>query len=140
LTESADSNSTLAHPFGIIIGVEGGDIGLGEMQKKKTLQGTPKTTSGRVLSNPVSPHLSFAAALQGQGNHQPHEEALANSNPEATATKTSPPEVSCLKAKWHFPAPDEMNILSWLPKSPIPKGSDKTLTDEGTNCFEQTFS
>jgi hypothetical protein len=59
-----------------------------EMRKKS--QGTPKTTSERVFSsNIVKPHLSFAAALRGQGNHQPHEEALANtSNPEATATKT----------------------------------------------------
>jgi hypothetical protein len=61
-----------------------------EMRKKKP-QGTPKPTSGRVFSsNPVSSHLSFAAALRGQGNQQLQEEAPANiSNPEATATKTN---------------------------------------------------
>jgi hypothetical protein len=61
-----------------------------EMRKKKP-QGTPKPTSGRVLSsNPVSSHLSFAAALRGQGNQQLQEEAPANiSNPEATTTKTN---------------------------------------------------
>jgi hypothetical protein len=36
------------------------------MRKKKP-EGTPKTSSGRVFSsNPVKPHLSFAAALRGQ--------------------------------------------------------------------------
>jgi hypothetical protein len=60
-----------------------------EMRKKP--QGTPKPTRGRVFfSNPVSPHLSFAAALRGQGNQQTHEEAPANtSNREPTATKAN---------------------------------------------------
>jgi hypothetical protein len=49
------------------------------MRKKKP-EGTPKTTSGRVFSsNPVKPHLSFAAALRGQADTQPQHEAAANS-------------------------------------------------------------
>jgi hypothetical protein len=58
------------------------------MRKKKP-QGTPKTTSGRVFpSNPVKPHLSFAAALRGQADHQPHQEVAANtSNTETTKPK-----------------------------------------------------
>jgi hypothetical protein len=59
------------------------------MRKKKP-QGTPKTTSGRVLSNPVSPHLSFAAALRGQGSHQQNHDAPDNTcNPGTTAPQTN---------------------------------------------------
>jgi hypothetical protein len=44
-----------------------------EMRKKKP-QGTPKTTTGRRFSsNPVKPHLSFAAALRGQAPSQPQQ-------------------------------------------------------------------
>jgi hypothetical protein len=59
-----------------------------EMRKKKP-QGTPKTTSGRVFSsNPVKPHLSFAAALRGQADTQPQQEAAANStSPSGIKTK-----------------------------------------------------
>jgi hypothetical protein len=57
-----------------------------EMRKKKP-QRTPKTTSGRVFtSNPVSPHLSFAAARQGQGS-QPHQEA---SDPTCSPVAAAP--------------------------------------------------
>jgi hypothetical protein len=49
------------------------------MRKKKP-QETPKTTSGRVFSsNPVKPNLPFAAALRGQAETQPQQEAAANS-------------------------------------------------------------
>jgi hypothetical protein len=37
-----------------------------ELQKKK-LQRTPNPTPGRVFSNPITPGVSFAAALQGSG-------------------------------------------------------------------------
>jgi hypothetical protein len=51
-----------------------------EMRKKKP-QTTNKQTAGRVFSaNPVKPHLSFAAALRGQGNQPPPEEAPAASS------------------------------------------------------------
>jgi hypothetical protein len=65
---------------------------------KKKLQRTPKTTSGRVFSsNSLGQVLSFAAALRGQGTHQPHQEAQANiSNPEATTTKTEVQETGQL--------------------------------------------
>jgi hypothetical protein len=54
------------------------------MRKKKP-QGTPKPTPGRVFSsNPVKPHLSFAAALRGQAASQPQQEVVASSNPSAT--------------------------------------------------------
>jgi hypothetical protein len=58
---------------------------------RKKPQGTFKPTYGRVFSsNPVSSHLSFAAALRGQGNQQPQEEAPAKiNNPEATTTKNN---------------------------------------------------
>jgi hypothetical protein len=47
---------------------------------KKKLQGTPKTTSGRLFSsNHVIPHLSFSAALRGQAEITPQQEAAANS-------------------------------------------------------------
>jgi hypothetical protein len=60
------------------------------MRKKKP-QGTPKTTSGRVFSsNPVKPHLSFAAALRGQAGYQPHQELATNST-NTSATKPSEP-------------------------------------------------
>jgi hypothetical protein len=55
---------------------------------RKKPQGTPKTTSGRVFSsNPVKPHLSFAAALHGRADNQPHQEVAANTNNTAS-TKT----------------------------------------------------
>jgi hypothetical protein len=55
------------------------------MRKKKP-QGTPKNTSGRVFtSNDVTPHLSFAAALRGQADHQPHQETAATTNYTETA-------------------------------------------------------
>jgi hypothetical protein len=38
-------------------------------------------------SNPVKPHLSFAAALRGQANNQPHQEVAVTTNITA-ATKT----------------------------------------------------
>jgi hypothetical protein len=57
------------------------------MRKKKP-QGTPKITSGRVFSsNPVKPHLPFAAALRDQADNQPHQEVAANTN-NAASTKT----------------------------------------------------
>jgi hypothetical protein len=57
------------------------------MRKKKP-QGTPKTTSGRVFSsNPVKPHLCFAAALRSQADNQPQQEVAANTNNTAS-TKT----------------------------------------------------
>jgi hypothetical protein len=60
-----------------------------EMEKKKP-QATPKPTAGRVFSaNPVKPYLSFAAALRGQRNQSPHEEAPAASNSEPTTTKNN---------------------------------------------------
>jgi hypothetical protein len=44
-------------------------------------QGTLKTTSGRVFSShPLKPNLSFAAALRGQAEIQPKQEAAAKSN------------------------------------------------------------
>jgi hypothetical protein len=59
-----------------------------EMRKKKP-QGTPKTTSERVFSsNAVKPHMSFAAALRGQADHQPHQEVAAStSNTDTTKTE-----------------------------------------------------
>jgi hypothetical protein len=53
---------------------------------RKEPEGTPKTSSGRVFSsNPVKPHLSFAAALRGQSS-QPHQEASEiTCNPVTTA-------------------------------------------------------
>jgi hypothetical protein len=58
-----------------------------EMRKKP--QGTPKTTSGRVFSSKtVKPHLSFAAALRGQADNQPHQEVAANTgNTDTKKTK-----------------------------------------------------
>jgi hypothetical protein len=51
-----------------------------ELRKKKP-QGTPKTTSGGMFSSkPVTLHLSFAAALLGQADHQPHQETAATTN------------------------------------------------------------
>jgi hypothetical protein len=56
--------------------------------KKSKPQTTPKPTAGKILSsNPVKPHLSFAAALHGQGNQPLHEEAPAARNFEPAATK-----------------------------------------------------
>jgi hypothetical protein len=50
-----------------------------EELRNKRPQGTPKTTSGRVFSsNPVKPHLSFAAALRGQAASHPQQEVAAN--------------------------------------------------------------
>jgi hypothetical protein len=50
-----------------------------EKMRKKRPQGTPKTTSGRVLSsNPFKPNLSFAAALRGLAEIQPQQEAAAS--------------------------------------------------------------
>jgi hypothetical protein len=61
-----------------------------EMRKRKP-QTTPKPTAGRVFSsNPVKPHLSFAAALRGQGSQPLYEEAPATSNSEP---ETSNPTV-----------------------------------------------
>jgi hypothetical protein len=57
------------------------------MRKKKP-QGTPKTTSGRVFSNPVKPNLSFAAALRCQAEIQPQQEAAAIST-SASGTKAN---------------------------------------------------
>jgi hypothetical protein len=55
-----------------------------ELRKKKS-EVTPKTSSGRVYSsNPVKPHLSFAAALRGQVASHPQHEV-------ATSFKTSAP-------------------------------------------------
>jgi hypothetical protein len=57
-----------------------------EMRKKKP-QITHKPTAGRVFSaNPVKPHLSFAAALRGQGSQPMYEEEPANSNSEPATT------------------------------------------------------
>jgi hypothetical protein len=57
-----------------------------EMRKRKP-QTTPKPTAGRVCSsNPVKPHLSFAAALRGQGRQPMQEEAPATNNSEPAAT------------------------------------------------------
>jgi hypothetical protein len=59
------------------------------MRKKKP-QTTHKPTAGRVFSaNTVKPHLSFTAALRGQGNQPPHEEAPAANNSEPAATKAN---------------------------------------------------
>jgi hypothetical protein len=58
------------------------------MHKKKP-QVTPKTTSGRVFnSNPFKPNLSFAAALRGQAEIQPQQEAAAIST-SASGTKAN---------------------------------------------------
>jgi hypothetical protein len=55
------------------------------MRKKKP-QGTPKT-SGRVFSsNPVTPHLSFAAAFRGQAPSQPQQKVAASINNTAPTT------------------------------------------------------
>jgi hypothetical protein len=57
-----------------------------EMLKRKP-QTTPKPTAGRIFSsNPVKPHLLFAAALRGHGSQPLHEEAPASSNSEPAAT------------------------------------------------------
>jgi hypothetical protein len=57
-----------------------------EMRKKP--QRTPKTTSGKVFtSNPVSPNLSFAAVLRGQGS-KPHQEASDLTCSPVTAAPT----------------------------------------------------
>jgi hypothetical protein len=73
-----------------------------EMRKKKP-QGTPKTTSGRVFSsNPVKTHLSFAAALRGQAETKPQQEAAvistntsgAKADEQATGKSVQNPNVN----------------------------------------------
>jgi hypothetical protein len=61
-----------------------------EGMRKKHPQGTPKTTSGRVFSsNTVKPHLSFAEALRGQANQQPHQEVAVNTTTTTTKEKAA---------------------------------------------------
>jgi hypothetical protein len=58
------------------------------MNLKTFTMRTLMTISGKMLSSKtVTPHLYFAAALQGQADHQPHQETAATTNYTETAPK-----------------------------------------------------
>jgi hypothetical protein len=60
------------------------------MRKKKP-QGTPKTPGSVFSSNPVQPHLPFAAALRGQAASQPQQEVAARLHTAPTSPKKQTP-------------------------------------------------